>query len=343
MIYLIIGYVIAILLMVLLYSRYSEFRVKAANERMAISEKYESELNSLRESNDRYLTDLQAKTQQANDILREIDELRKEKENETNLRLNTEKQVELSLQKTKDIEKRIQDWHDAQTAIMDDSMEAILQVGNDLFTKLNDSYKEEAQHNHNLIEKLTKDLKEVLQKKHEEQPNSKTSSSNVRDVFITQNKTIATQLTKLINISKSLTLNAAKDYFTKENFDENKKPFMLCEYALIKDREIYLVDFKTLNYLNEYEKISKKDKDLAVNTLKQRLDKYFAYLTNPKYQQSILKILPDNNSNKKTINLALLVANAKDLELIKNLGYLQKAQIANIKIFDSNNINDILL
>ena len=64
-----------------------------------------------------------------------------------------------------------------KTAIMDDSMEAILQVGNDLFTKaFNDSYKEEAQHNHNLIEKLTKDLKEVLQKKHEEQPNSKTSS-----------------------------------------------------------------------------------------------------------------------------------------------------------------------
>ena len=94
----------------LLYSRYSEFRVKAANERMAISEKYESELKfSTGKANDRYLTDLQTKTQQANDILREIDELRKKKMR-TNLRLNTEKQVELSLQKTKDIEKRIQDW-----------------------------------------------------------------------------------------------------------------------------------------------------------------------------------------------------------------------------------------
>ena len=55
------------------------------------------------------------------------------------------------------------------------------------------------------------------------------------EMFLLQNKTIATQLTKLINISKSLTLNAAKDYFTKENFDENKNLLCFVKYALIKD------------------------------------------------------------------------------------------------------------
>jgi hypothetical protein len=343
MIYLIIGYVVALALVILLYFRYSEFRVKAANESKTISEKYEAELVDLREANNKYLQDLQAQTKRANDVLQEMNDLRKEKENETKLRLNTEKQVELTMQKTKDIEKRIQDWHDAQDAIIDDSMQAILQVGNDLFRKLNESFKEETQNSRNLIGKFTQDLKEFLQANNFEKPSSQSASSNVSDVLPTQNKTISTQLEKLINISKSLALNSAKDFFIKENFDESKKPFMLCEYALIKDREVYLIDFKALNYLNEYEKISKKDKDLATKTLKQRLDKYFLYLTNAKYQQSILKILPSRNVAKKPVKLVFLLEDAKDLELIKNLGYLQKAQNSNIAVFDSNHINDILL
>lgn len=342
MIYFIIGYIGVFALLILLYYRYNEFRVKSANDIITVSAKNELELNSLRESNNKYLQDMRAQLEKMNDLLREVEELRKEKENESKLRLTTEKQVELAMQKTKDVEKRIEDWHDAQTAIMDDSIDTLLKIGNDLFKKMNESYKKENQDMRNLIGRMTQDVAVAVQKISQNYPSSSTKGGNVNEVFLPQDKLLQQEVEKVVELSHSLALVAGKNYFTAKNFDAKSLPLMLCEFALIKDRDYYLVDFKALRYFSEYEKVSKNDQKLALETLKQRLDKYFVYLTNPKYLQSLQKILPDKNLAKKQAHLTIFVQ-AAQIEIIKKLGYLERAQNLQIKVLDTNSINDILL
>jgi hypothetical protein len=342
MIYFIIGYIGVFALLILLYYRYNEFRVKSANDIITVSAKNELELNSLRESNNKYLQDMRAQLEKMNELLREVEELRKEKENESKLRLTTEKQVELAMQKTKDVEKRIEDWHDAQTAIMDDSIDTMLKIGNDLFKKMNESYKKENQDMRNLIGRMTQDVAVAVQKISQNYPSSSTKGGNVNEVFLPQDKLLQQEVEKVVELSHSLALVAGKNYFTAKNFDAKSLPLMLCEFALIKDRDYYLVDFKALRYFSEYEKVSKNDQKLALDTLKQRLDKYFVYLTNPKYLQSLQKILPDKNLAKKQAHLTIFVQGAQ-IEIIKKLGYLEKARNLQIKVLDTNSINDILL
>lgn len=342
MIYFIIGYIAVFALLILLYYRYNEFRIKSANDIITVSAKNELELNALRESNDKYAQDMRAQLEKMNDLLREVEEIRKEKENESKLRLTTEKQVELAVQKTKDVEKRIEDWHDAQTAIMDDSIDTMLKIGNDLFKKMNESYKKENHDMRNLIGRMTQDVAVAVQKISQNYPSSSTKGGNVNEVFLPQDKLLQKEVEKVVELSHSLALTAGKDYFTAKNFDAKSLPLMLCEFALIKDRDYYLVDFKALRYFSEYEKVNKNDHKLALETLKQRLDKYFVYLTNPKYLQSLQKILPDKNLAKKQAHLTIFLQDAQ-IEIIKKLGYLEKARNLQIKVLDTNSINDILL
>jgi len=342
MIYFIIGYVGVFALLILLYYRYNEFRVKSANDINTVSAKNEIELSALRDSNDKYMQDMRLQLEKMNELLNEVAALRKEKENEGKLRLNMEKQVELTMQKTKDVEKRIEDWHDAQTAIMDDSINTMMKIGNDLFKKMNESYKKENQDMRNLIGRMTQDVGAAVQKISQNYPSSSTKSGNVNEVFLAQNKLVQQEVEKVLELANSLALIAGKNYVTAKNFDEKTLPLMLCEFALIKDREYYLVDFKALRYFSEYEKISRNDQKLATETLKQRLDKYFAYLTNAKYLQSVQKILPDKNLAKKQAHLVAFLHESQ-IEMIKKLGYLEKALNLQIKLVDPNSINDILL
>lgn len=342
MIYFIIGYIGVFALLILLYYRYNEFRVKSANDILTISAKNELELTTLRESNNKYMQDMRTQLEKMNELLREVDALRKEKENEGKLRLSMEKQVELTMQKTKDVEKRIQDWHDAQTAIMDDSINTMIKIGNDLFKKMNESYKKENQDNRNLIGRMTQDMAATVQKLSQNYPSTSTKGGNVNEVFLPQDKLVVREVEKVVGLANSLALVAGKNYFTAKNFDAKTLPLMLCEFALTKDREYYLVDFKALRYFSEYEKISKNDKKLAAETLKQRIDKYFAYLTNPKYLHSLQKILPDKNLAKKQAHLAAFL-HEEQIEMLKKLGYDDKARSQQIKLVDQNTINDILL
>lgn len=342
MIYFIIGYVGVFALLILLYYRYNEFRVKSANDIITVSAKTELELSALRESNNKYMQDMRTQLEKMNELLREVDALRKEKENEAKLRLTTEKQVELTMQKTKDVEKRIQDWHDAQTAIMDDSINTMLKIGNDLFKKMNDSYKKENQDMRNLLGRMTQDVAGAVQKLSQNYPSSSTKGGNVNEVFVAQDKFVQQEIEKTVALANSLALTAGKNYFTAKNFDAKSLPLMLCEFALLKDREYFLVDFKALRYFSEFEKIKKTDEKLAVETLKQRFDKYFAYLTNPKYLQSLQKILPDKNLAKKQAHLTIFLHSAQ-VEMLKKISYLQKAENLQIKVVDGNSINDILL
>lgn len=105
-------------------------------------------------------------------LLREIDELRKEKEEEVRLRLGAEKQVEMALKKVDEIEKRMKDWRLVQEAAMNDSQHAIEEVGDDIYKKLSDSYKEEVKENKNLINKISQNIMEIFAKKRTDIDNS---------------------------------------------------------------------------------------------------------------------------------------------------------------------------
>ncbi len=58
--------------------------------------------------------------------------------------------------------------------------------------------------------------------------------------------------------------------------------------------------------------------------------------------QSLQKILPDKNLAKKQAHLVAFLQ-AAEIEMLKKIGYADKAQSMQIKLVNANSINDILL
>lgn len=340
------------IVMVVVYLKYSRFRLSSADETKAMLEKYEKLEREMLESERRFSQDVKNESNKVQSLLREIDDLRKEKENEIKLRLNAEKQIELTLQKVHDLERMIDDWQVMQDAVMSDCKDAMFKIGNDLYKKLHDSYKQEVETNKNLFGKISKNITELMEKSaapavamveagphvvktHEEKP-------------APQAKTHVDENTKKMVADLAETMNAAgrmvnKDYFLPANFDEQKAKLMLCELAFQNSGKLYLLDFKACRYVREYEVLKQKNEAAAKQNLAQKFERYLAYLSNPKYRDSILKALQSSKVKFEKLIIISLIPQASEVKILKDLGYIAKAQKQGIEILDFNEVNNIVL
>lgn len=331
-------------MMILLYYRYSEFRINSVNEAKKVSEKYEEQLNVLRIANDKVIKDSKESNDKLQSLLSEINNLRKEKENEAKLRLNAEKQIELTMQKAEEVDKRINDWHEMQEAVMKDCMDSIFKVGNDLYKKLNESYKVETETSKNIIGKFSKNISDLFEKF--SKPNAFEDKPHDKIKEAAEVKTAASvkdAVSNIVDTMKSSGLLVGRDYFLPQNFDPKIAQLMLCELVFFKGHHLYFIDFKGLRYFEEYEALKGKNKDVALENLKQRLDKYFVYLSNPKYSESILKVLAARKIKFDKISIVSFVSSPNEIAVLKESGYNQKAQDLKVEIVDSNEINNIIL
>ena len=100
MIYIIISNVGMALMMIIVYLRYSRFRLKTSVEITSLRQKLDKEVGERRDVENQLLTEKKTDSDKIEKLLQEVTDLRKEKEGEIRLRIEAEKQIELALHKT---------------------------------------------------------------------------------------------------------------------------------------------------------------------------------------------------------------------------------------------------
>jgi hypothetical protein len=120
MIYIIISNVGMALMMIIVYLRYSRFRLKTSAEIKSLRQKLDKEVDERRDVENRLLTEKKTDSDKIEKLLQEVTDLRKEKEGEIRLRIEAEKQIEFALHKTDEVQKRMKDWSVVQDAVMRD-------------------------------------------------------------------------------------------------------------------------------------------------------------------------------------------------------------------------------
>ena len=347
MVYIIISNVGMALMMIIIYLRYSRFRLKTSAEIAILRQKLDKEVSERRDVENQLLTEKKTDSAKNEKLLQEVTDLRKEKEGEIRLRIEAEKQIEVALHKTNEVQKRMKDWSVVQDSVMRDCKDSIVKIGNDLYKKLQDSYKNEVETNKNLLGRVSKNITDFFEKisaaqKTENQVKPVAASpAKTENSDVVANVVIKKMVADLSATMKANGLLVNKDYFLPANFDTQKAKMFLCEVAFITVEELYMVDFKPCIYFEEYR--ANKDKTAALDLLKQRLDKYISYIENSRYRDSILKVMATTKAKfKKNIIVVALSSNA-DLQFLKEIGYHDKLHKITPQIMDFDGVNNLVL
>lgn len=354
MIYIILSNLGMAAMMIILYVRYSHFRISSTNEIKKLRKKTDEQSEALRVADERFVTEVKVDLQKIQTLMSEIDELRKDKENEIKLRLSAEKQIELTLQKMQSLEKRMEDWKVVQDAVMRDSKESMIRVGNDLFKKLNDSYKQEVETNKNLIGRVSKTVTDFFDNFSANPAAKSTAQSKIETSRIAAPEVAKLDLQNVETNSKHLisdlvgTMKASgrlanKDYFLPTNFDEAKAKLLLCEVAFLSKEILHVIDFKSCHYLAEYSQLKTNNKADAEIILKQKFDRYFAYLGDQKYRASIDKVMATTKAKFGKTTIVIAVPSNQELHILKEIHYYEKAHRLGFEIMDMNGLNNVVL
>lgn len=337
------------IMMILIYGRYSHFRLSSASAIKALQKKTDEQSSALRIAYEKLVVETKTDNQKIQALLLEVDELRKEKENEIKLRLSAEKQIDLTLQKMQDLERRMEDWKIMQDAVMRDSKEAIVKVGNDLYKKLNDSYKQEVETSKNLLGRISKTVTDFFDNF------SATSKTPIPKVVANNSPKPELQpeihvedsskqlVSGLVDTMKANGYLSNKDYFLPANFDEHKAKLMLCELAFVGKDILHIIDFKSCHYLAEFDQLRGSNKVVAENYLKQKMDRYFAYLNDPKYRNSISHVMSVTKAKFGKTIIILALPSKAELQTLKEIHYFDKAQRFGFQVMDIDGVNNVIL
>ncbi len=354
-IYIIISEVGFAIMMLVVYFRYSKFRISSANEIRDLKVKLDKETSARQDAEFSLIQSGKEVGDRLEKLLREVSDLRKEKEDEIRLRLEAEKQIDLALQKVENIQRRMSDWKLIQDSSMQDCKDAIVQVGNDLYKKLSDSYKFEVDTNKNLFGRLTKTIEDYMRPASAEgvKKNAVVAAKTVQEGNVPTGSLpdVAAALPSLDSSSKNSVMNlievmkadgylAGKDYFTPANFDEAKARLLLCELAFVKEGQLEIIDFKGNAYFKEFNRVP--NKTAALELLKKRIEKYFVYLTNIKYRDSIVKAML-TKTKFETSAIIIALETESDVRIMKDLGYYEQASKLNIEVMHLDEISNIVL
>lgn len=386
--YIIISNIGLAVMMLVVFLRYSHFRLNYKKDLEKQKKIYDQQIAELKKTEVVVDTEsLKAETQKNENLTREIQELERQRDSDLKLRISAEKQIEVTNKKMQELQKRIEDWSVIQDSILNDTRDTMVKIGNDLFKKLNDSYKQEALTNRNLIGRVSKtqdEQKEFLnhfgqsvtqqissfQQKISSSSIANNSSSNqvlngvtsLASVNNNQNTSNSSQpqnnSVKADNLSdvktKKLlediveTMKAAgrlsnKDYFLATNFDDQRAKLMLCELVFAAADRCYVMDFKAIKIFNEYEKLLPANQQQAQDFLKDKFSKYLAYLANPKYIESIDKVLKSARVAKEKNVIILALSSKKEIGIIKDLGIYDQVKKFNIEVMDFDLIVNVVI
>ena len=97
------------LIMLIIYFRYSHFRISSNHEMKALRTRIDDQVKALQDGEQKLFNATKSETKKVEDLLRELDEVRKNRENDIKLKAELEKQLETTLTQNKDLEKHLID------------------------------------------------------------------------------------------------------------------------------------------------------------------------------------------------------------------------------------------
>lgn len=224
------------------------------------------------------------------------------------MRFQAEKQIEIALQKVHDMEKRVEDWQNAQ--------ESNLNHATDVIGKLHDG--------------LYKKFASLLKNKSFSALENNDSSQIHKE-----------SLVKLEELLKSLGLVAKSNYFMSYMIPPEFRKSVPCDaFIIFGDKNCAIIDLKITKLMFEFERNIAVNNSKADNILKEKLDRYLIYLSNPKYRGNVVNYFAEHKviSPKASVTMVMLLGSeAEIIEIKENPHYspiLQKAQIR-VYSFDS--------
>ena len=359
MIYIIISNIGLALMMLIIYFRYSHFRVSSAFKIRDLEKRLSNEITEKESLRSGLTAEVQSQVDQVKKLLIGIDELRKEKEDEARLRLEAEKQIELALQKTHEIQKRMSDWKMVQDAAMEDSKNASVKVGEQLYERLMKNQKEITSESQTVIDKtvksvygyldnISKNVEEFKIKSERasvqvDKAVSSASSSMVKAAPIQTDSATTKIINEVIENIKLSGHKPNKNYVATTTIDADKAKLLLCDIIFVKDEVIYMIDFKSARYFQEYDKMKKSDKAAAAATLKQRLDKYVTYISNTKYSSAIKKLSVGLKLKFGEAKVVLAVPSREAMASLKEIKYVNTIKESGVELYDFDTVNDLVL
>jgi hypothetical protein len=321
MYYIIVSNVGLIIMMIYVYGRYSTFRISSTREISKLRKNCEEYLEGKQIAEDKLLSESKLESGKIEKLLREIDDLRKDKEAYMTSRFEVEKKLEVALQKAVELQNRLNDRKMIYDVMAGDSDENIVKIGSDLYKKLSESHKAEIEANRELLERVLANSKEFFEK------NTLNNYVAVEDPA----KKLAPGLVEVMKMNGHV---VNKDYFLASSFSEQQKAkSFLCEIAFIKAQKLYIIDFKACYYFAQYDALKVKDKVTAAEHLKQHLDKYLNYLNDEKYSGSILRALSSSTIPSQDV-IMILLPNKADLQVLKEIQYDEKVAKAQFEVID---------
>ena len=363
------------LVMLIIYFRYSHFRISSNREIKELRARIDDQVKALQDGEQKLFNATKSETKKVEDLLREIDELRKNRETDIKLKAELEKQLETTLTQNKDLEKHLIDLKSTQEHIIQDTKEAVAKMGNDLYKKVNDSNKIEIETTKNLMGKAIKLISEYMEKiakltvvaksggdsnnnnqnygnQKKEETKMKINSNNDQEesfaILPLSKHQLVDDLIETMKVSGHL---VNKNYFLPANFDNSKSKLLLCETVFINGNQLYIIDFKSCHYFDEFNNKNKENLSQNENLTNEALDQlivkyrtYLAFLQNPQYQKSILSIFTNNKdlTIEKTFIIAV-VTSKQDLQLAKTTKIYESFQQQNIQMMDFDEISNIVI
>jgi len=353
MFYIIISNIGLAIMTIVMFVRYSHFRISSNLKIKDLEKNVKTQMESKIELETKLRAEAKTENEQVKNLLREMEQLRKERQSEIKLRLEAEKQIELSLQKIQDTQKRMNDWKLLQDAAARESKEAIVKIGDEIFTKISRNYKDEVAQSKNTIDLATKNITEKLENVSNALAKLKKSdgifaAQDVSDIAaeaskpaIVNDDTIKKAVNDVASLAEVSGFKIGENYIISSRLDQDKAKFMLCDIALLINKTLYLIDFKAIRYLKHYDEA--KDKTKALTSLKPNLDKYLSYISNPKYQAAVKKIVTELKINFAEMQVVFGVRNQDDMKIIKDVQYNDKISKLGLKLLDINAVNDLIL
>lgn len=387
MIFIIISNIGLALMTILMYMRYSHFRVSYGNKIKELSRDLRAEKDQKKLIEEGLTTDYRKENDQVKSLLRELEQSRKERQDEIKMRLTAEKEIAVSREKISQVQKRIEDWKLLQEGAINDSKNVIMKFGQDLAKKIKVTQEEGDSKTRNLFEENVKSLENNVNTLHQEIggidsrivdfrkkisndinkqraggggfTSSKASTpenNGAEDILIEDETPISKpknvemdeiakkSMNDVLSLIKASGFTHMKDYIVASQLDEKKAKYMLCDLFLLVEGVAYFIDFKADKFFVDYAKFSSGPEGAkALESLKGKLDKYIAYVSNPKYSALIKKLIAALKIEASDFKIVFAVRNYEDDNLLAKIGYSKKVSDSGLELMDVNAINDLIL
>ncbi len=352
---LLIGNAVFAICAIMFWMKSAALKKSSAAEIAELKQKLDEDLKEMDISANQMRETMVADNRKIDTLQNEVSKVYKEKEEELKLRLEAEKQIALAIHKSEDIQKRMYDWKVAQEAAMKDSQDTIIKVGEDLYQKINASHQAEIANSKQIYAQVMEYIKKTFaasaptqtystpstpaapQQKEEVSAQAEDSPKAAASKQDLSKKLVA----DLIHSMKDSNHTEGEKYFIASNFDADKAKMFLCEVAFLQDSHFYIFDFKACGFLSDYSQAV--DKNAAAKIVTQKLDKYIAYLSNPKYRNAILKAADSKNIKFETGDIIVVTPSITELDTLEAIGYLEKLEDAGAKVATFDELIDLTL